>query len=229
MKKLTAFLLAALLLAALSACAKRTETETTAAQTETQTQTLSSETVSQTETTAPAGEPVSDAGQTQEADAGQDAAAGQEDAQETRPDVPTEPVRELVPGSYDPVSYGRITCITPPEGWRISDESAYWCIVYVQGPDVAWGAPTLQITAEDASPEALFQQAVERCRQKGETYTTAEYTIAGIRFTAVAPDPGTPSMYGSVDGRTLMVTYTRDVDLYSQAVTDILGNVHIAS
>ena len=150
-----------------------------------------------------------------------------EEAQETETAVDADEAfapEALTPGEYPAVTYGRITCIEAPEGWHIGDESADWRIVYVQDDESA----SIQLTTDDDTPEQLFKSVTETREENGETYTSEEVVIAGIPFTVMMPDLGLPAMYGSVDGQTLVVTFSKEVDIHSQVFTDIVGNVHIA-
>ena len=163
-------------------------------------------------------DPTETAAAPQSTDAGTQAADA--DATEAQPATDA----ALTPGEYPAVTYGRITCIEAPEGWHIAEESADWRIVYVQDETDA----SIQLTTDEDPADKLFKRVTEQRDANGEAYTSETITIGGIEFVTMVPELGIPAMYGTVDDQTLVVTFSKDVDLQSQAVTDILGNTHIA-
>lgn len=201
MKKWIVLFLAAALVLTLAAC-KKTEAPTAAEENETAAD-------GATETTA--------------GDATGEKESGTTDAVEAE----TEPVK------YELVTYGRISAAAAPEGWEISEDSADWRIVYVKpdadGNKYAFSVPTIQLTTDESDAEALFKSVTSLREENDEAYTSEELSIAGIPFRTMVPALGTPAMYGTVDGQTLVVTFSKDVDLQDPAVAYILGSVRIAA
>lgn len=159
-----------------------------------------------------------------------DTTAGTAD-ETTAPDQ-TEETTEIpsVAPVYATVTYGRITAMEAPATWEIAEESADWRIVYVQpdeeGNKYPFDVPTVQLTTDEDGADRLVARVKET---KGdEPYTEEEITVAGVRFVNIVPELGFPAMYGTVDGQTLVVTYTKGLDLQSDAVSNIIASVRLA-
>ena len=130
------------------------------------------------------------------------------------------------------VTYGRISAIEATGGWEIGADSADWRIVYVkpdeEGNNTSFNVPTLQLTTDDDPVDRLVARVKETKDAGEEVYTEDTVTIAGVEFVNIVPELGFPAMYGTVDGQTLVVTYSKTTDLQDDGVANIIASVHIA-
>ena len=111
-------------------------------------------------------------------------------------------------------------------------DSADLRIVYVkpdeEGNNTSFNVPTLQLTTDDDPVDRLVASVKETKDAGEEVYTEDTVTIAGVEFVNIVPELGFPAMYGTVDGQTLVVTYSKTTDLQDDGVANIIASVHIA-
>lgn len=130
------------------------------------------------------------------------------------------------------IIHGRVSGDAAPEGWAIKSDEGGDFITYIKmtgdyatDPDKC---PYVQISCDEMSADDLFTSVCTLKDTKGLSYATDSVTIGEVPFLGIFVDGDANSLFGTVDGNTMVINY-RDVNIDDPDVTKIIGGIEIAS
>lgn len=129
------------------------------------------------------------------------------------------------------IIHGRVSGNAAPEGWALRTDEGGDYITYIQMTEAYETAPDecpyVQIGCDDLSAEDLLNSVITLKDAKGETYATDSVTIGENLFLGIFCDSGENSLFGSVNGSTMIINY-KGVDIDDETVQSIIGGIEIA-
>lgn len=133
--------------------------------------------------------------------------------------------------SIKSVIHGRVSGNAAPEGWAIKTDEGGDYITYIQMTEAYETAPDecpyVQIGCDALSAEDLLNSVITLKDTKGETYATDSVTIGENLFLGIFCDSGENSLFGSVNGSTMVINY-KGIDIDDETVKSIIGGIEIA-
>lgn len=125
------------------------------------------------------------------------------------------------------VVHGRLSGDAAPTGWIIKPGESGEFITYIKGTEKDANKTYIQFGCDSMTAEQVYKSNVTLKDSSGESYNTDSVTIGNNLYFAIYPDEGENSLFGTVNGGTLVINYL-GVDVNDPVVQKIISGIVIA-
>lgn len=127
------------------------------------------------------------------------------------------------------VTHGRVSGNSAPEGWEIKSGDSSDSITYIQKTEAdEENCPYVEIGCNILSADEVFNSVATLKDTQGVYYTTDDVELNGSQFLGIFCEDGTNSVFGTVNGQTMVINY-KGVELDDETVQSIIGGIEIAA